>query len=306
MDPMDIRFSQDNIGEHFRDGTCIFATRDCILEGMNKREVDMIHVVQRGPHHITLDNRRLAVYKMVRKAGKCRLVKVKIMQRHEVDHELRRKSDSTVEGLSVKIRGTDMVIHADGSLTTGKHLTDGQLQQRADAGGHWSDEQLRIIGAAIKDFEAVVKGVLGGGARLLKAGSYMKGTDIAGESDVDVMVFGCGPISEASWTQLVDGIRNRGYTIKSINPRCIHVQAKAGCITIEFDVVAKQRQGFPPNAEPDNPFEENRLAARAVRNIKLDFQETGQFPGRSCFNVLKAVEHRYPTFVGQRTFLRYR
>ena len=117
MDPMEIRFSQENLGEHFRDGTSIFETYDQILQGMEKREVHMIHVVQRGGHYITLDNRRVAVYKMVRKAGKCGKVKVKIMHRDQVDHELRRKSDSTVEGLSVKVRGTDKVIHADGALT---------------------------------------------------------------------------------------------------------------------------------------------------------------------------------------------
>ena len=132
-----------------------------------------------------------------------------------------------------------------------------------------------MIGTAISDFEKVTKEVLGPGARLVKAGSFMKGTDIAGESDVDVMVFGCGPISDSNWQRLVEGIRSGGYTIYTItstNPRCIHVQASGGvgCIAIEFDVVAKQRQGFPPNKEPTNPFKENRLAASAVRNIKLD------------------------------------
>ena len=52
----------------------------------------------------------------------------------EVKHELRRKSDSTVDGLSVKVRGTDRIIHADGTVTQGKALTDGQLQHRADTG----------------------------------------------------------------------------------------------------------------------------------------------------------------------------
>ncbi|CAE7377728.1 mhkB [Symbiodinium pilosum] len=286
MDPMEIRFSQENLGEHFRDGTSIFETYDQILQGMEKREVHMIHVVQRGGHYITLDNRRVAVYKMVRKAGKCGKVKVKIMHRDQVDHELRRKSDSTVEGLSVKVRGTDKVIH-----------------HRADIGGHWSDEQLRVIGTAISDFEKVTKEVLGPGARLVKAGSFMKGTDIAGESDVDVMVFGCGPISDSNWQRLVEGIRSGGYTIYTItstNPRCIHVQASGGvgCIAIEFDVVAKQRQGFPPNKEPTNPFKENRLAASAARGIRKfliprpevqhakaaeDFQdsEEGRFSGNS-------------------------
>ena len=52
----------------------------------------------------------------------------------KVKSELRHKSDSKVDGLSVKVRGTDHVIHADGSVTKGPALSDGQLQHRADAG----------------------------------------------------------------------------------------------------------------------------------------------------------------------------
>ena len=127
-----------------------------------------------------------------------------------------------------------------------------------------------MIRTAISDFEKVTIAVLGPAG--VKAGSFMKGTVVACESDVDVMVFGCGPISDSNWQRRLYGIRSRGYTITSTNPRCIHVQASVGvgCIAIEFDVVAKQGQGFPPNEEPTNPFKENRLAASVVRNIKLD------------------------------------
>lgn len=52
----------------------------------------------------------------------------------KVKNELRHKSDSKVDGLSVKVRGTDRIIHADGSVTKGPALSDGQLQHRADSG----------------------------------------------------------------------------------------------------------------------------------------------------------------------------
>lgn len=52
----------------------------------------------------------------------------------QVKNELRHKSDSKVDGLSVKVRGTDRIIHADGSVTRGPALSDGQLQHRADTG----------------------------------------------------------------------------------------------------------------------------------------------------------------------------
>ena len=126
------------------------------------------------------------------------------------------------------------------------------------------------------DFEAVVKGVLGNLAKLMKAGSFMKGTDVAGESDIDVMVFGSGPISKGQWDSIVEGIQRRGYHVKSTNPRCIHAEVKTCLVTIEFDVVAQQRQGYPPNKEPENPFRDNRVAAHAVRNIKMDFAESGE------------------------------
>ncbi|CAE7580915.1 TMEM144 [Symbiodinium sp. CCMP2456] len=243
---------------------------------MQKREVPMMRVVQKGGLWVTLDNRRLAVYKMARHSGKCRDVKVNLVQLSDVEGELRKKSDSRVEGLSVTVRGTKRTVHADGRVTEGPQLSDGQLQHRADMGGHWTQEQLQAIGEGIRDFEAVVKQVLGPSAKLVRAGSFMKGTDIAGESDIDVMVFGAGPITEQQWNLIVSGIKSRGYVIDSVNPRCIHVTVNKCLVTIEFDVVANHRQGFPPNKEPENPFRNNREAARAVRNIKLDFQESGE------------------------------
>ena len=300
LDPVSIRFSQGNVGEHFKDEpeVSIFETFEKIRDGMQKREVPMMNVVRRQDGSlVTLDNRRLAVYKMARHAGKCGTVKVKLVPLEEVKGELRRKSDSTVEGLSVMVRGTNKIIHADGSVTTQPALSDGQLQHRADTGGHWSSEQLSTISRAIVDFEAIVKGVLGNSAKLMKAGSFMKGTDVAGESDIDVMVFGSGPISKGQWDSIVDGIQRRGYHVKSTNPRCIHVEVKTCLVTIEFDVVAQQRQGYPPNKEPTNPFRDNRVAADAVRNIKMDFAESGEkgFSGNDIEQAVLAEQKKLHT-----------
>ena len=300
LDPVSIRFSQGNIGEHFKDEpeVSIFETFEKIRDGMQKREVPMMHVVRRQDGSlVTLDNRRLAVYKMASHAGKCGTVKVKLVPLEEVKHELRHKSDSKVEGLSVTVRGTNKIIHADGSVTTQPALSDGQLQHRADTGGHWSSEQLSAISRGIVDFEAVVKGVLGSSAKLMKAGSFMKGTDVAGESDIDVMVFGSGPISKGQWDSIVEGIQRRGYHVKSTNPRCIHVEVKTCLVTIEFDVVAQQRQGYPPNKEPENPFRDNRVAAHAVRNIKMDFAESGEkgFSGNDIEQAVLAEQKKLHT-----------
>ena len=107
LDPVSIRFSQGNIGEHFKDEpeVSIFETFEKIRDGMQKREVPMMHVVRRQDGSlVTLDYRRLAVYKMASHAGKCGTVKVKLVPLEEVKHELRHKSDSKVEGLSVTVR----------------------------------------------------------------------------------------------------------------------------------------------------------------------------------------------------------
>ncbi|CAK9084224.1 unnamed protein product [Durusdinium trenchii] len=272
-----IRFSQGTIGEHFKDEPrpSIFETLEQIEAGMEKRKIALMHIVRRQDGIlVTLDNRRLAVYKMAKRAGQCGKVKVLLVRLEDVERELRHKSDSMVEGRSVKVRGTNITIHADGSKTETPLMSDGQLQHRADMGGHWTQEQNAVISRGVTDIEAVVKQVLGGSAKLMKAGSFMKGTDVAGESDIDVMVFGSGPISRQQWDGIVSGIKQRGYTIESVNPRCIHVRVDKGLVTIEFDVVANQRQGFPPNKEPENPFRDNRLAAQAVRNIKMDFIES--------------------------------
>ena len=49
-----------------------------------------------------------------------------------MEGELRKKSDSRVEGLAVIVRGTKRTVHADGHATEGPQLSDGQLQHRAD------------------------------------------------------------------------------------------------------------------------------------------------------------------------------
>ncbi|CAJ1414367.1 unnamed protein product [Effrenium voratum] len=273
----------------------IFDTFDQITAGMQKREVPMMRVVHRGDNIVTLDNRRLAVYKMARRAGVCGKVKVTVVPLERAQKELASKSDSKVDGLSVKVRGIHVTVHADGSVTKKPSLSDGQLQHRADMGGHWTAEQHDIISRGITDIEAVVKNVLGGSAKLMKAGSFMKGTDIAGESDIDVMVFGSGPISDRQWDAIVAGIKQGGYTIDSVNPRCIHVKVHGGVdclVTIEFDVVARQRQGYAPNKEPENPFRNNRMAAQAVRNIKMDFQESEEkgFSGNTIEQAVLGVQ----------------
>ncbi|CAE7482533.1 TMEM144 [Symbiodinium microadriaticum] len=135
LDPLTIRFSQGNIGESFKDlvwdGTSIFETYEQISEGMQKREVPMMRVVQKDGLWVTLDNRRLAVYKMARHGGKCRDVKVNVVQLSDVEGELRKKSDSRVEGLAVIVRGTKRTVHADGHVYSGQYtrgIRAGQAQ----------------------------------------------------------------------------------------------------------------------------------------------------------------------------------
>ena len=146
------------------------------------------------------------------------------------------------------------------------------MQFEVDIGQQNSSRQL----AKASNFEFVVKNVLASGAKLLKVSSFMKDTDIVGEFHIDVIVFDTESITEPQWNSIVLDIKNRGYVIDSVNPRCIYVSVNKCLVTIEFDVVAKHRRGFPPNKEPENPFWDNKEAVRAVCNIKLDFQDSGE------------------------------
>eukprot|EP00913_Durusdinium_trenchii_P031788 g29772.t1 len=102
-DPFMIRFSQGTIGEHFKDEPrpSIFETLEQIEAGMEKRKIALMHIVRRQDGIlVTLDNRRLAVYKMAKRAGQCGKVKVLLVRLEDVERELRHKSDSMVEGRS--------------------------------------------------------------------------------------------------------------------------------------------------------------------------------------------------------------
>lgn len=179
LDPVSIRFSQGSIGEHFKDEpeVSIFETFEKIRDGMQKREVPMMHVVRRQdgsdfgqPEAGSLQDGKT-----------CWQVWNSESEASSIGGSQTRASPqigSKVEGLSVTVRGTNKIVGADGSVTTQPALSDGQLQHRADTGGHWSSEQLSAISRGIVDFEAVVKGVLGNSAKLMKAGSFMKGTDV--------------------------------------------------------------------------------------------------------------------------------
>ena len=98
---------------------------------------------------VTLDNRRLAVHKMARAPGKCRLIKVQILPIVEqVLAELKRKADTKDDGMSVQVRGRNKVIHADGNVTTGPEGPD-----------FWCDRQwhsyMYCIEQVVDDFQSV-------------------------------------------------------------------------------------------------------------------------------------------------------
>eukprot|EP00971_Amphidinium_carterae_P011143 219649-Amphidinium_carterae.1 len=116
LDPVDILFSQETISVNFRDkDRTIFDTRDELCNGLDEQAIPTMRVVEwkRGTY-VALDNRRLAVFKMVRHAGKCRRIKTHLISKDIAKPEFRVKARWRE---SIKVRGCGplTMIFGDGS-----------------------------------------------------------------------------------------------------------------------------------------------------------------------------------------------
>jgi len=103
--PCDIRFTQSTIKDAFQDGRSLsdvagkLAHRD-----IEKREITMIKIVKHTDGHFySLDNRRLAVFRLLQLSGKTRRIKAEVIIKPPA--EWRRKFDTQCNGMSVRVRG---------------------------------------------------------------------------------------------------------------------------------------------------------------------------------------------------------
>lgn len=99
--PSEIHYCQDSISNTFRDGNFLGETLDELCDGrLNICDIPTISVYDDDGRWITADNRRLWVFKMLERLGKCGQIPV-----IEINNIPSDKLTSTNGGVSVRVRG---------------------------------------------------------------------------------------------------------------------------------------------------------------------------------------------------------
>eukprot|EP00929_Paragymnodinium_shiwhaense_P034612 TRINITY_DN18806_c0_g1_i1.p1 TRINITY_DN18806_c0_g1~~TRINITY_DN18806_c0_g1_i1.p1 ORF type:complete len:390 (+),score=30.05 TRINITY_DN18806_c0_g1_i1:238-1407(+) len=115
--PSEILFSQDHIGQKFRSGMTLCQTLSGLALGIaRKRSVTIMRVVLHEGRYYTLDNRRLAVYRLLEQLGRTRIVKAVLLPKPAEEWE--RKFTTVTQGTQVVVRPTKYTIGRDAASTT--------------------------------------------------------------------------------------------------------------------------------------------------------------------------------------------
>ena len=120
--PSDIRFTQETISPYFRDGASLAETVKKLAR-IPDQEMEMLlraRVVEHADRFYVLDNRRLAVFRMLEMLGMAKVVKAVLIPKDA--KEWKRKFNTTSGGKVVYIRGPVVVYpwswEREGSLST--------------------------------------------------------------------------------------------------------------------------------------------------------------------------------------------
>ncbi|CAD7932216.1 unnamed protein product [Amoebophrya sp. A25] len=106
----DINFTQDSIKASFQDGKSLLSTAlELARKDIEKNDIPMITVVRKDGKMWSLDNRRLAVFRLLEIAGKIRKIKIEIVPFSEREDEFSRKYDGG-NGESILVRQGSHVI----------------------------------------------------------------------------------------------------------------------------------------------------------------------------------------------------
>ena len=105
--PSAIHFTHDTVKNHFQDGHTLLETALQIArEEVGKRDIRMINVVRAsGGRLYALDNRRLAVFRLLEICGKVGTIKVEIVPVSNCSEEWNRKTTTSNGGVSISVRG---------------------------------------------------------------------------------------------------------------------------------------------------------------------------------------------------------
>eukprot|EP00929_Paragymnodinium_shiwhaense_P086261 TRINITY_DN4678_c0_g1_i1.p1 TRINITY_DN4678_c0_g1~~TRINITY_DN4678_c0_g1_i1.p1 ORF type:complete len:312 (+),score=55.30 TRINITY_DN4678_c0_g1_i1:128-1063(+) len=115
--PSSILFTQDNVGLQFRRGMSLHQTLHELAAGYSrKRNIRMMRVVLHEGDYYTLDNRRLAVFRLLEQLGRTRIVKAAVVPKPL--EEWTQKFTTTTQGAQVHVRRTGYVVGWDAASTT--------------------------------------------------------------------------------------------------------------------------------------------------------------------------------------------
>lgn len=116
--PSEIGFTQHSIAPHFQDGrTLLEVALQLARSDIQKRDIPMINVVLHSDgYYYSLDNRRLAVFRLLEIVEVVSQIKVRIVPKPR--SEWRRKYDTFTEGQSVQVRKLKCIVGVNGYDTT--------------------------------------------------------------------------------------------------------------------------------------------------------------------------------------------
>ncbi|XP_078491909.1 uncharacterized protein LOC144747615 isoform X2 [Ciona intestinalis] len=101
MKPSKIQFSQDSVAKSFKNGTDLHETCQLISTGsVSADEIPPIRVIIKDDKAISVDNRRLYVFRVLEKAGCLRSIKVQVINQFDAENRF----TSTNDGCHARLR----------------------------------------------------------------------------------------------------------------------------------------------------------------------------------------------------------
>jgi Alpha-kinase family len=150
--PSTIMFTQDSIKDNFQDGHSLLETALQIArEDIGKRDIQMITVIRVLDGRLfALDNRRLAVLRLLEMCGRVGTIKVEVVPVSRWTDEWKRKVTTSNGGIDIMIRG-------GGNYRIGRNEQEthvpwlNQIRQTYPAGAVMPDAQLTVFLAGFTD-----------------------------------------------------------------------------------------------------------------------------------------------------------
>jgi hypothetical protein len=148
--PSTIKFTHDSIKDRFQDGNALSETAVQIArQDVGKRDIRMITVVRLADGRLfSLDNRRLAVFRLLEMCGKVGTIKVGVMSISTCVDEWNRKVTTTNGGETILVRPGNYMI---GKTRGGTNVPWLPMIESAHPRGVMPDAQFSIFLATFTD-----------------------------------------------------------------------------------------------------------------------------------------------------------